>query len=466
MKSRRRGFCVLAIVTTLMPLTSHADLYTAAAAAEKKDFERAFGLYRELAELGQPEAQENLAVMYVNGEGVKRDNILGYAWATIAKEGGGGEAAAGIIAQLEPHLNVAARSRVAEVQARFGKAALQERLLPKPYDPEAKPKRVCTMRVPANPDTFYPREAKRQGISGAVIVDVTVAPDGSARNVRVWNSFPVGAFDEAGRRAALSSVYKPPIENGVAVPCRIRFKVKFGIRDVGAKDGLTRDQQKLLTDARARAEEGDPRSQLSYGLALEMGLDPRDTNNLPIEWYVKAAQGGIPAAQYLVGRHLLAAADGGLEPDHSKGTAWLQMAADVGQPDAQTLLANYLLRTDPANASGKAQDLLEKAAASGHRDGKFYLAGVLATGPDATRRDPRRALDLLEQVKDELDFDPAFFEVRAAAHAMLGDFTAAQNDQKKALLRATNLGWDTKDLKARLEVYTASKSWTGNLLVL
>ena len=48
--------------------------------------------------------------MYVNGEGVKRDNVLGYAWAAIAKESGGGAAAAGILAQLEPHLNAAARS--------------------------------------------------------------------------------------------------------------------------------------------------------------------------------------------------------------------------------------------------------------------------------------------------------------------------------------------------------------------
>ena len=48
----------------------------------------------------------------------------------------------------------------------------------------------------------------------------------------------------------------------------------------------------------------------------------------------------------------------------------------------------------------------------------------------------------------------------------LGDFTAAQNDQKKALLRATKFGWDTQQLKARLESYTASKPWTGNLFVL
>jgi hypothetical protein len=195
-------------------------------------------------------------------------------------------------------------------------------------------------------------------------------------------------------------------------------------------------------------------------------LSPRDENNRPVVWYVRAAQGGIPTAQYLAGRWLLLAADWGRESDHSKGTAWLQMAADAGQPDAQTLLANYLLRTDPDNASGKAQDLLEKAAASGHRDGKFYLAGLLAAGPDAARRDPRRALDLLEQVKGELDFDPAFFEVSAAAHAMLGNFVQAQKDQKTALHGAAKFKWDTKDQQSRLESYMASKPWTGNLFML
>src|SRR5688572_482446 len=128
---------------------AEADLHAAQAAADAKDFARAFELFRELAELGHPGAQENLAVMYVNGEGVKRDNVLGYAWAAIAKEGGGGAAAAGILAQLEPHLNAAARSRVAEVQARFGKAALQERLLPKPYVPGTVGKRPCGMRAVA-----------------------------------------------------------------------------------------------------------------------------------------------------------------------------------------------------------------------------------------------------------------------------------------------------------------------------
>ena len=65
------------LVAVSMPLTALADLYTADDAMAKQDFARSFELYRELAELGRREAQENLAVMYVNGEGVKRDNVVG-----------------------------------------------------------------------------------------------------------------------------------------------------------------------------------------------------------------------------------------------------------------------------------------------------------------------------------------------------------------------------------------------------
>ena len=82
--SRASSACLLFIVAafSLAPV-AHADLYSAKAAYEKKDHARAFALFRELAELGQPLAQESLAIMYVLGEGVKRDNVAGYAWARL-----------------------------------------------------------------------------------------------------------------------------------------------------------------------------------------------------------------------------------------------------------------------------------------------------------------------------------------------------------------------------------------------
>jgi uncharacterized protein len=456
---------MLALMATLLSPVARADLYAAESASQAKDYGRAFELFRELAELGHAGAQENLAVMYVNGEGVKRDNVLGYAWAVLAKEGGGGEAASGIIAQLDPNMNAATRVRVAELQSQFGKAALQERLLPKTYAQGVVGKRRCAMRSVADPLAFYPADARRRGTSGTVLVEAKVAPDGRARNVRAIYSVPAGVFDEAGRRVALSSGYTPPVENGVTLTCTIRFKVNFSIREGGGAIASA-EQQKILAEAKTKAEAGDPASQLTYGLILEMRAGMSAENDRPIDWFVKAAQAGVPTAQYLLGRHLLVAADGGLEADDSKAMTWLQLAANAGQADAQTLLANRLLTTNYVAAAGKAQDLLDKAAASGHRDGSFYLAGLLATGPDAARRDPRRALELLEQVKGELDFDPSFHEIRAAANAMLGDFEEAQRDQKSALQRAKKLGWDTRDQETRLASYEAAKTWEGNLFAL
>jgi TonB family protein len=446
------------IIAALMPLTCRADWYAAAEAAQKQDYARAFALYREIAELGHADAQENLAVMYVNGEGVKRDNVLGYAWAAIALENGGGEAAKGIVTQLEPHLNPAARARIAEVQAQFGKAALEERLLPQITAASENPK-YCKMRSVADPDYYYPSEAKRQGISGTVLVEVTVAHDGRARIARVWYSLPANLFDEAGRQVAFASTYEPPKENGVAVACTVRFKVQFAVG--GGMGAATREQEKVIAAVRTKAEAGDPSSQLTYAFLLQMR--PEMSDQVPVtNWTLEAAQAGISAAQYLIG---LQALSSGPEKNQAKGRVWLQMAADAGLANAQAALALHLLRTNAREDFGKAQDLLEKAAASGHPEGKFRLAALLAAGPDASRRDPKRALELLAQVKEEVDSDPTFFEIRAAAKAMMGEYAEAQLDQKQALQKARKLGWDLTDSQARLASYADSKPWTGNFFV-
>ena len=49
-----------------------ADLFTAQLAYHKGDYEHAFKDYRDLAELGQPLAQYNVAVMYAKGRACGR----------------------------------------------------------------------------------------------------------------------------------------------------------------------------------------------------------------------------------------------------------------------------------------------------------------------------------------------------------------------------------------------------------
>ena len=136
---RTIGWRALLLCVVLAPMPASADLYQAAAAVEKQDLARAFELYRELAEMGQPVAQENLAVMYVNGEGVKRDNVLGYAWASMALENGGGEGCEGhrrAAGAAPERCGARSRGRTA-VQVRQGSAGAvvahcRVRILPSP----------------------------------------------------------------------------------------------------------------------------------------------------------------------------------------------------------------------------------------------------------------------------------------------------------------------------------------------
>jgi len=166
-KALGRGpFLVIALI---LSAAAQADLAAAQKAYAAKDFATAFELYREIAELGNVAAQENIAAMYVDGEGVRRNNTIGFAWALIARENGGSAAMQNIIQQLQPHLDDAARARVKEITDLYGKAALENRLLPAPRRAPAKPSPDgCAMTRPVDPHEYYPPEAASAKISGSV----------------------------------------------------------------------------------------------------------------------------------------------------------------------------------------------------------------------------------------------------------------------------------------------------------
>ena len=454
-------------VALLLGLTSapaaFADLYTAAAAVEKQDFARAFELYREVAEMGRLEGQENLAVSYVNGEGVKRDNVLGFAWAQIARENGGGEEMQKIIDAIQPHLTEAAKLRVAELQAKFGKEALQKSLLPVRRVARGNADPDCRFAILANPDNYYPEGAIHGGVSGSVYLDFTVSPDGRAHHPRVLYGIPAIVFDEAGKAVVRASTFKPKMQDGVAVPCTMRIKVKFLVRP-GHKPLEGGDIDDKIAALKANAERADPKSELIYGLVLVGRPELSSETDRAGDWFLRAAQAGIAPAQFLVGQDTLGGL--GYEKDERKGVDWLTRAATAGQPNAQVVLANYLLQRQQAGDVAAALGWLEKASAAGDREATYRLASLLAAGPEAAARDPQRALDLLAKVMDAVDTDPTAYEVRAAANAALGRFDEARKDQKRALTFANKLGWDAAPQKERLDKYQSNVAWTGDLFAL
>ncbi|MEM7468909.1 MAG: TonB family protein [Pseudomonadota bacterium] len=63
----------------------------------------------------------------------------------------------------------------------------------------------------------YPERAKRRGIEGYVILQFTIAKNGSVIDPIVVESAPSGVFDKAAVNAVLKFKYKPKVENGMAL---------------------------------------------------------------------------------------------------------------------------------------------------------------------------------------------------------------------------------------------------------
>src|SRR5258707_12371148 len=75
-----------ALILSAQPAT--ADMYTATQAYDKGDFAGAFQQFKDLAELGQPTAQLNLAIMFGRGKGVAANATYAHAWASLAAQNG------------------------------------------------------------------------------------------------------------------------------------------------------------------------------------------------------------------------------------------------------------------------------------------------------------------------------------------------------------------------------------------
>lgn len=66
----------------------------------------------------------------------------------------------------------------------------------------------------------YPWRAQTQGIEGYVIVEFTVTPAGTVKDVVVVEADPPGVFDKAAEEAALKFKYKPRVVNGEPIEVR------------------------------------------------------------------------------------------------------------------------------------------------------------------------------------------------------------------------------------------------------
>jgi|SRR5271154_125899 len=449
----------IAVAMLLMAGTVRADLYSAHVAYENHDYKKAFEEFKELAELGQPQAQYTLAVLYVRGEGVPTSLTYGHAWAALAGENGETKGTA-LAAELAPQLTPNSLRLSSDLQAQYSQANLDKQLLPhflkgRDYQ-DRDPARLSKPFVPS-----YPTEAQAKGVQGEVFVEFIVAPDGHPRMPRILYALPNGYFESTVRESILRTVYLPARINGEPISSATSMFYYFKVESVSIRDYGNLEQRVLKT--KLKAEAGDPSAQMLYGMMIAGLPQLKQSHDQALPWFLKAAQAGAPYAQYQIGTGLLQGR--GCQCDSTKGEIWLEKAAQADQPDAQVSLAEYLLRDNPTRESvAGALVWLERAAKQGNSSAKLQLAAMLAASPSADIRDPARALSLVDSLEREYKMDPSLWEIRAAANASSGDFRSALKAENQALIEATDLGWNVSHLVLRQSLYASQQPWTGNLL--
>ena len=79
----KKAFLLMLVLVWIFPSlaqTASPELDEALNAIEKQDYNKAFSIFKKLADSGDAEAQYNLAIMYRQGKGVSQDASLALKW--------------------------------------------------------------------------------------------------------------------------------------------------------------------------------------------------------------------------------------------------------------------------------------------------------------------------------------------------------------------------------------------------
>ena len=77
----------------------------------------------------------------------------------------------------------------------------------------------------------YPRQALRDGISGFVVFDLVINPDGTVKVAKPIKSQPRGVFESAAMASIMKWKFRPKIEDGKAVEARGTQQIDFKLEE-------------------------------------------------------------------------------------------------------------------------------------------------------------------------------------------------------------------------------------------
>lgn len=81
----------------------------------------------------------------------------------------------------------------------------------------------------------YPRQAARDGITGSVLFEITINPDGTVKSAKVLKATPRGVFESAAMNAILKWKFRPKLVDGQGVEAKGTQQLDFNLEDEDAQ---------------------------------------------------------------------------------------------------------------------------------------------------------------------------------------------------------------------------------------
>jgi TPR repeat protein len=469
MPRKTSGWAILALA--LCSSNARADVDEAKAASRAGNFARAYAEFREAAELGHPEAQFNLGVLYFKGLGVEPSPAHAFAWIQIAAENGlnGVDGQLAIIRTKASQADIETVTR--ELRAQFGPAALSQRMWPvtsalrSDTDFSGSAIREVMKDFPPIPADPFLLQTSR-GILGSIrdltdvrasilLIDLLVAPDGSVREATRILSAPKDYFtlrwhDTVGK------LRLPPLEAGSP---RIARRVQLMLTQGGMLIESDRSQtlKRVAKEIVPCAQEGSPACQ--YYAAL-LPLPDETLAGQSDALLLRAAQGGFAQAQFVIGHRL----SYGRHSDLAKARVWLEAALGNRLVLAAVRLARLEIESGTGQGWGRARSLLEDAYEAGETSAALPLAALYAAAPEESMRNADGVAALVKRAIRVRGHSPYTAEIEAAAAAARGDFDQAVRHQNRAIDLARERNWNPTPLADRLASYERRERWFGDLL--
>lgn len=440
----------------LLAVPAAADFARALYDYGAENYTAAYDEFTRLASLGHKDSQFNLGAMYFRGQGVKRNSIEAYAWISLAAESDD-ETRIALRDQLFSRLNeteqAAARERAETLRQLFGEQALSAKLTPVYVSNEESEYALTALE---SPQPAYPVGAKKISLSGSVDVEFSIDANGHVRHYVAIDSTNK-IFEKPAIDALKNWRYQPFIRAKQPIELiGVRKRIFFRMENDLLIEGETLEQYIRNLRYKAQSEVAVDMHAYAYNTEVipEAGIEWQESNR----WYFNAAQGGVPEAQYQLGRNLFYGK--GCIMDRSKSIEWLTRAARAKHAAAQYLLATILLdEAHPSVEPAQVHDWLEQAVQAQYPPAMIKKSWMLATGNDEAQRNGARALELARRVADDYPDKFSVYRARAASHAELGDFNTALRMQKRVIKLAQSLKMPVEIEQQRLAAYNQKIAW-------